>query len=479
MCHTRAATIGMLVDDVLLEIFEFYRNRGHLPPCHVWNWDILVHVCRRWRKIIFDSPRRLNLRLLCTYETPVRKHLGIWPAFPIDLQLDSLVDLRPKDEDNAIAALQHRDRVTSVRLFGTGSQMEKMATVMQEPFPVLTCLYMRSRCKDASALTAGFLGGSAPHLQEITLHRIPCPALPILLLSTSDLVTLNLFEVPMLGYIPPKRMAVCLAALPRLKVFAITFPGTALRPDRICPPPVTRPVLPALTSFEFQGAFEYLEDFVAQIDSPQLELISIIYWNQLQVYNLPFTLIQVSDFINRSMGPELTPNRHARIHFQYDRVTFTLSRDYETYQGCDRRSVAITLSHKVFSWLQPSDMARVLGQYSAALCTVVHLEFDAELEGSYYSAYDVEWLHLLRYFPVMQTLHVSLELAAPVSLALEDITAEMITEVLPSLGLICLEGKPASSHEKIVAIRRFSDHPITVAETIEEFKERVKSYVGR
>jgi hypothetical protein len=470
----------MLVDDVLLEIFDFYRNMHyflrHWPPLPEGNWYTLVHVCRRWRKIIFDSPRRLNLRILCTHGSPVRKHLGIWPAFPIDLQLCSQSDVRPEDVDNAIAALEHRDRVNSVRLFARGPELVKIATAMQKPFPVLTCLYLRSWCEDTSVLTAAFAG---PHLQEITLHRIPFPALPKLLLSTSDLVTLNLLDIPTPGYISPERMVACLVALPRLKVFAITFRDAVSHPDPIPPPPVTRPILPALTSLEFRGAFEYLEDFVAQIDSPQLEQISIIYLDQVDDFQV--TLTQVSDFIDRLIGPELTSTKHAHVHFQFDRVTFTLSHDYETYQGLERRSVATTISHGLFGWLQVSDLARMLGQFSAALSTVVHLEFVAKLAECGYldDAYRVEWLHLLRRFPVIQTLRVSLELAAPVSLALEDITAEMVTEVLPSLVLVCLEGMPATSLEKFVAIRQFSDHPITVVDTTEEFNERVESYYCR
>ena len=158
---------------------------------------MLVHVCRKWRQIIFDSPHRLNLRILCTYRTPVRKNLGVGPAFPIDILLDSTGGWGPNAEDNAIAALEYRDRVNSVTLFTTtDTQMEKIAAVMQEPFPVLTRLCMRS-CEDTSILSAAFLGRSAPCLQAITLHRIPFPAFPTLLLSTSDLVTLNLSAIPM------------------------------------------------------------------------------------------------------------------------------------------------------------------------------------------------------------------------------------------------------------------------------------------
>ena len=136
---------------------------------------------------------------------------------------------------------------------------------------MLTDLYMRPTDLpvDTPVLTAEFLGGSAPHLQDITLYRIPFPALPTLLLSTSDLVTLNLFQIPKSGYISPERMVACLAVLPRLQMFTIEFRQFAsLRPDQIRPSPATRHNLPALTDFKFSGEFKYLEDLVAQIDSP-------------------------------------------------------------------------------------------------------------------------------------------------------------------------------------------------------------------
>jgi hypothetical protein len=56
----------------------------------VWKWHTLVHVCQRWRQIVFASPRRLNLQILCTHGTPVRKNLGIWPAFPIAIDYYSI-----------------------------------------------------------------------------------------------------------------------------------------------------------------------------------------------------------------------------------------------------------------------------------------------------------------------------------------------------------------------------------------------------
>jgi hypothetical protein len=92
---------------------------------------------------------------------------------------------------------------------------------------------------------------------------------------------------------------------------------------------------------------------------------------------------------------------------------------------------------------------------------------------------DVEWLHLLHQFSTEQTLHVPQELAWHVALALDDITAELVAKVLPSLQLTCLADQPASSIEKFIAVRQFSGRPVTSVDTEREFHERVKSYVSK
>ena len=74
------------------------------------------------------------------------------------------------------------------------------------------------------------------------------------------------------------------------------------------------------------------------------------------------------------------------------------------------------------------DVARVLGRFSAALCIVLHLELEAQLDEVDQSddPYDVEWLHLLRKFPAMQAVYVSLKPAAPACYAPEVIMPELV-----------------------------------------------------
>ncbi|KAI9455092.1 hypothetical protein BJY52DRAFT_685231 [Lactarius psammicola] len=201
--HRHVTTIGLLPDDVLIDIFDVCRKTLRYDILPGWKWHSLVHVCQRWRRIVFASPQRLNLQIICSGRTPVRKNLGIWPAFPIIIKYGNTgVGITPDDSDSVIAALEHPDRVCDVSLqVIPDSLLGKVAMVMQEPFPVLTRLYLHSIDRSAPVLPAEFLGGSAPCLQIIHLYGIPYPALPTLLLSTGDLVEIRLHSIPPTGYI--------------------------------------------------------------------------------------------------------------------------------------------------------------------------------------------------------------------------------------------------------------------------------------
>jgi len=73
--------IDMLPDDVLLEIFGVFMD-DDFDRRHQGTWLRLVHVCRRWRCLVFASPRHLDLRLFCTPRR-LLNNLDIWPELPI------------------------------------------------------------------------------------------------------------------------------------------------------------------------------------------------------------------------------------------------------------------------------------------------------------------------------------------------------------------------------------------------------------
>ena len=429
----------MLPGDVLLEIFDFYQEN---VIERFQGWRLLVHVCQRWRQIVFASPRRLDLRIPCTRNTLVRRLLYIWPALPIYLSYSS----RRSNADDAIAALEHPDRVCDITLNVTGSLLEMMEKVMKVPFPVLTHLEIVITPGIGHTLPREFLGGSAPSLQKIRICSVPYPSLPRLLLSASDLVYLSLWDIPPTGYISPEAIVMGLASSPRLKEFEVLFRSASSRPDRIHPPPATRTVLPSLTLLEFEGASEYLECLVAQINGPQLEKIRINYFNQL----VDFQASQLFQFIDCSVGPQATLFRHAKVTFACREVSFDM-----LPHAMNRYSepVRITIICEGIDW-QVSHLSHLLSQSSVTLSNVAHLQLtNLKLEGQLEGMDDIEWRDLLRPFSSAKTLHVSKKFAEHVSLALEDITGGI---VLPSLDSIRLVGQPASSGKKLLDRRRLA-----------------------
>ena len=74
-------SVDTLPDDVLLA--HYVDDDAQLEEESERAWQSLVHVCRRWRRIIFASPRHLKLQLHCTERTTARSTLDIWPALPL------------------------------------------------------------------------------------------------------------------------------------------------------------------------------------------------------------------------------------------------------------------------------------------------------------------------------------------------------------------------------------------------------------
>lgn len=92
------------------------------------------------------------------------------------------------------------------------------------------------------------------------------------------------------------------------------------------------------------------------------------------------------------------------------------------------------------AWLEsfPSFSAKIFA--TGILSNGVHLQLDAP---PYHpKTDDIEFLYLLRQFSAVQSLYVRTSAACKenVALTLEDITREMVTEVLLSLNLIYLAG---------------------------------------
>ena len=446
----------MLPDDVLLEVFGFCMDGTVLPMMGAESWQSLAHVCRRWRSVVFRSSRCLKLRLRCTLKTPVRDTLDIWPPFPI--VVDDIGG-PTEDIDHLVAALERRDRVDRIYLSEVnGSSFEKVLAAMQEPFPELTFLYLDLSSKEEPVpiVPDSFLGRSAPRLTFLMLCGIPYPGLPKLLLSATNLVSLQLFSVPHSGYISPDAVVTGLSALTSLESLDLGFQSPRSHPDQTSrlPPPLTRTVLPALTEISFKGVCEYLDDLVARIDVPQLDNLDITFFNDI-VFDAP----QLIQFISRTLSA--VENTH--IVIVHDRGVVNSSSQKSRYHVeilCSELDWQVSSLEQVCTSCLPLFTTEDLYIYQYPHPSP-QPDWQDNIENSL-------WLELLHPFSTVKNLHLSKEFVPRIAPALQELAEGRTMEMLPTLQNIFLEnlGPSGPVHEgieKFVAARQLSGHSITVS----------------
>ena len=458
------AMIDMLPDNVLLGIFDFYRED---PAFHIrigfrtwsWRWQALIQVCRRWRCVILGSPRRLDLRVVCTHKTPTRTSLDIWPPFPIRITCQNRVD--EKNVENVVAAVEHgHDRISHISMYDINcSALKQLAAAMQQPLPALKVFRLGSRDRSILMLLVlpeTFLGGSAPLLEMFELYGIPFPTFPEFISFSTQIRYLSIYDIPHSGYISPNAMVACVAALPNLQRLSIGFQSPLSRPSPITPPPRTRIVFPALIGLSFCGVSEYFEDLVARIDTPVLNELNVTFFMDL-IFEIP----RLRHFIDRAETLKSLEDQ-ARMEF-HDRAIWICV-------GSPFRFKLEVLCERP-DW-QLSSIVQVLGQQLPLLSHVEELEIFQHSQGNieWTDNPDMDtslWLETFRLFIAVQRIFVPAKLVAPVAAALQELTEGTSMEVLPALNSLFLEGLEPSGPapegiQSFVAARQLSDRHVAV-----------------
>ena len=460
--------IDMLPDDVLLAIFDFYVDRSpdERSKRRIEAWQSLVHVCRLWRNLVFESPRRLNLRLLCTPRTRVRKTMDVWPALPLCIRSHGC--LSTNDANDFLATFGHNDRI---RQLSVGHlkywQLRELWTAMEVPFPELTDLAIIAIDSDVCTpvVPDSFLGGSAPRLRHFSLECISFPGLPKLLLSATHLDTLHLRFIPDPGYFSPEAMATGLRGLTSLRSLVIQFKSPQYRPDPESRhlSPLARSLLPALTDFEFKGVAEYLEVVVAHIDAPYLNNTKISFFKESH-----FEIPQLVQLISRT--PTMEGSEIA--HFYFFASAFQV-------QLRSRRRGSGIFAVEIFYTLMPFRnydrqvlaLARVCGSYTPLLSAVEELYLDDPVLAPARWDDGIEntpWLELLRPFTAVKNLYLCEVFEPRIASALQELVGGRMMEVLPALQNLFLWdfqplGPVHEGIEQFLAARQFTNHPVVVS----------------
>ena len=407
-------------------------------------WHTLVHVCRRWRYVVFGSPRQLNLRLLCINRR-LTKTLDIWPELPIVVHVNDKGTFPLPIAISAIFGLKRNDRVCKIIIDNVPSSLLGGLAKMTETFPALIELELVPVGVDPPTLPNSFLGGSAPNLRSLKLWGIPFPALGKLLLTTRDLVTLSLNINQPPEYISPMAMVNILSALTRLKSLYLGYQipqFVILDADlRLTGPVLPRIVLPSLTTFDFAGNSKFLGYFASRIDAPLESIVvtaTLSEQDQLE-FDIPF----LRDFIWHTKLLN-APHRADTFFADYEsRISL-----FERKGGVDFK--VLDLAIPCFD--PETQLSALLQTCNSLLLPLPTLErlgiykSESELLPLRWENGEVNspWTVLLRPLIAVKDLVLDEPVVLSVSLALQYYWGERVTAILPSLQNMFLEGFQSS-----------------------------------
>ena len=458
-------SIDILPDEALLEVFSFWlvEEYKNINP-----WIPLVHVCRRWRSIVFASPRRLDVQVRYIPKRPVKATLDIWPNLPIQILTYAYeVSLRGC-ESNIITALEHTDRICQLRLERPFSQLEQILPAMQKQFPALTSLAIG--CSDYGyqhampVIPEAFLGGSAQDLRSCELSAVEFLGIWKLLLTANHLVTLILWHIPHSMHTSPEEMATCLSTMSHLESLSIIFQRSQSlhnqsdRLNRHLSSP-TRVSLPSLTRFRFKVMGEYIEDFVSRIDAPSLHMADITFLDQ-PVFNTP----RLHDFLARI--EKFKAASRGNVTFRSSSIKFGLKLESFSFEleilcsGIGRQ--VSSMARLCSSSLHLPSALKRLDIHGCHLLPLLHQQDEAE-------DLDPQWLDLSRPFTGLKDLRLDRRIVQYYALALRDLSGERLTEVLPALQNLFIEGLGSlgptgiqEALEQFVAARQLSGSPVVL-----------------
>ena len=194
------------------------------------------------------------------------------------------------DEENALLALQHHDRVRHIDISEPG--LQKLFAILDKPFPMLQGLrlaYLDLNCH--SRLPQTFV---APYLRHLELVRIGDVRLH-LLASITGLVTLTLEGIPASTFLPVEYLMSRLSLMPQLEYLHLNFLARTSSDRILSEPsePATPPVsFPNLDEVVFKGAITYLESLTTRIRVPHLTRFTATLF-----YQSFFPLSSLSEFL--------------------------------------------------------------------------------------------------------------------------------------------------------------------------------------
>jgi hypothetical protein len=265
--------------------------------------------------------------------------------------------------------------------------------------------------------------------------------------------------------ISPEAVVGILSALTRLKSLHLIFdifeiPELWTHGASQRSPALTRVVLPALTDFNFFGDSEYLEELVSRIDAP-LDYIAVTFFDQ-PVFDIPL----LHDFIGRTK----ILNAPHRVDTSFSNFRSRIS-FFERRGDIDFKVLYLEMPCSSYTLdSQLSSFAQACGSLLSSLPSLEHLgiyKYGLSLSQWEDEVRNTQWMELLRPFTTVKDLVLDESFVLSVASALQDLVGERVTEILPALQNIFLEGFKSSDPvpegiAKFVAARELYGRPVIV-----------------
>ena len=348
-------------------------------------------------------------------------HLSLLPLV-IDFP-DGTRTMERKDEDNIYFGLQQHGRVRQVVLQAPSSSLHIWLKPMNKLYPRLRDLTLFSTTTEQMSLVLPETL-QVPFLRRLSLHGIGFPKGLPLLSSTIALSTLSLTHIQGACYFPPRHLVTQLQNLPHLEELSIGFAIPIPLPSserELLPAPIPPMTLPALRRLTFLGVDIYLNNLVAQINTPLLERLGVTLF-----FDLVFTLVNLTEFIHRTEGFGCLV---ARVIFSKDGATI-----YYGQPGID--TLTLRVNCVPFDW-QIDSATQVCIALGGIVSNIEDLTLDLDVGGmslDWQNTLDsTMWHELLLPFIGVKKLCIRSSLTLELSQALESVPGGLVSELLPEL----------------------------------------------
>jgi hypothetical protein len=454
-----------LNDHALLNVFYIYRLHVHDEyedgeGVRVADWESqrwwykLAQVSRRWRYLILTSRSVLDLHLLCTYGVPVADMLAHSPPLPLIIYYYYNRRITPEDEQGVLLALSHRDRVRHIALRIPTPELEKFIPALNEPFPILERVYIYSLTVEETSLALP-VTFQAPNLRRLSLWYTALPIRSPLLTSNGGLVELLLGGIPRSSYFPPNYILTRLSLMPQLERLGIHFhsplPNRDVVRQLLDTPIMPHVTLPNLRLFFFHGASAYLDALLAQITTPVLSVLDILFFNQLT-----FAVPRLLQFMQAS---ENLIFNAVELAFNSDSVAIMA----DPQRGRRKCPLYMQITCNHFDW-QVASVTQIFDTLSPVLSVVEKLTLRDEEHNQSSEWHEVDrtqWRNLLRPFTNVKVLHLENEFVGGLSQSLPSRDGDMPMEILPNLEELSYSGgDTGGAFTAFINEREVAGHPV-------------------